>query len=165
MAYAPRSFVSVDEAAERARAVAAARTWVGTPFVDQGDKKGCGVDCAMLLVRVYCDLGIIDAFDPRPYAPQWLLHQDEELFLGWVSQFGPETDEIKPGNVIVYKFGRCFAHGAIIISDEHIIQAYQDRRKVVVSELKDISLTHYKTGKPRPRKIFDPWGERDGRQI
>ena len=45
---------------QRAAVVAAARSWIGTPYHHAADVKGVGVDCAMLLVRVYSDLGLID---------------------------------------------------------------------------------------------------------
>ena len=35
----------------------------------------------MLLVRVFCDLGLCDPFDPRPYASDWHLHRGESAIL------------------------------------------------------------------------------------
>ena len=58
-------------AADRAAVVAAARAWIGTPYHHMADVKGVGCDCAMLLVRVFCDLGLVEPFDPRPYARDW----------------------------------------------------------------------------------------------
>ena len=60
---------TADELRQRAAVVAAARAWIGTPYHHMADIKGVGVDCAMLLVRVYCDLGLVEHFDPRPYTP------------------------------------------------------------------------------------------------
>jgi cell wall-associated NlpC family hydrolase len=107
-----------NEAAERVAFVAEAKTWLGTPFRDQGDVKGGGVDCAMLLVRSAVGTGLIAPFDPRPYPPQWHLHRDEERFLGIVTKLGAEVvREPLPGDVIVYRVGRCFSHGGIIGRD------------------------------------------------
>ena len=74
------------EASARAAVVAAARSWIGTPYHHAADVKGRqgGVDCAMLLVRVYCDLGLVEPFDPRPYTRDWMLHRDEERYLGFL---------------------------------------------------------------------------------
>ena len=69
---------------ERAAVVAAARSWLGTPYHHAADVRGAGVDCAMLLVRVYCDLGLVEPFDPRPYTRDWFLHRDEERYLGFL---------------------------------------------------------------------------------
>jgi cell wall-associated NlpC family hydrolase len=146
-----------EQAALRSAVVAEARSWLGTPFRDNGATKGIAVDCAMLLREVYVSTGVLEFFEPRPYSTQWMLHQDEELFLSWIQKFGPETNEIKPGNVIVYQFGRCFSHGAVIVNERDVVHAYKERMKCVVSQLNDIKLTHIgHTDKPRPFKIFDP---------
>ena len=69
-------------AATRAAVVAEARSWIGTPYHLGADVKGAGVDCAMILVRVFCDLGLVAPFDPRPYSNDWHLHRGEEVYLG-----------------------------------------------------------------------------------
>jgi len=51
----------------REKIVAEARSWIGTPYHNCADIKGVGVDCGMLLVRVFVDLGLVEPFDPRPY--------------------------------------------------------------------------------------------------
>jgi cell wall-associated NlpC family hydrolase len=47
-------------ASQRAAVVAEAKTWIGTPYHHAADVKGHGVDCAMLLVRIYGDLGLVE---------------------------------------------------------------------------------------------------------
>ena len=61
-------------------------SWIGTPYHHAADVKGRtgGVDCAMLLVRVYCDRGLVEKFDPRPYTRDWFLHRNEERYLGFL---------------------------------------------------------------------------------
>ena len=51
--------------ATRLEVVTAARAWIGAPYHHAADVKGAGVDCAMILVRVFCDLGLVEPFDPR----------------------------------------------------------------------------------------------------
>ena len=76
----------MNETDARAAVVAEARSWIGTPYHHCADVKGRrgGVDCAMLIVRVYCDLGMVETFDPRPYPPDWMMHRDEERYLGFL---------------------------------------------------------------------------------
>jgi hypothetical protein len=62
-----------DEA--RRRLVREARAWVGTPYHPGADLRGVGVDCGMLLVRVFVDAGLGPAFDPRPYPQDWHLQR------------------------------------------------------------------------------------------
>lgn len=125
--------------ATREDVVAAARAWLGTPYVHQADVLGQGVDCAMLLVRVYCDLGLAPAFDPRPYAPEWYLHQDEERYLGWVGKYARRVGEPELAGVALYRVGRCVAHGAIIVGAEGLaVHAYSETRRVELATLAEI---------------------------
>jgi cell wall-associated NlpC family hydrolase len=101
---------------QRAAVVAAARAWRGTPYHHMADIKGAGVDCAMLLVRVYCDLDLVAPFDPRPYTRDWMLHRDDERYLGFLTERAHLIDRVlaQPGDTILFRFGRCFSHGGII---------------------------------------------------
>ncbi len=102
------------ESAQRAAVVASARAWIGTPYHHMADVKGAGVDCAMLLVRVYCDLGLVETFDPRPYTRDWMMHRNEERYLGFLLERARPVERPSPGDVILFKIGRCFAHGGIV---------------------------------------------------
>jgi len=126
----------------RADVCAEALTWLRTPYHHCADVKGAGVDCAMLLVAVFRSLGLVPAtLDPRPYAPAWFLHRDEEQFLGWLQRHGAEVERPQPGDVAVWKFGRCFSHGAIVISSAgDIVHSYREAGMVVRGNLKESSL-------------------------
>ena len=66
-----------DATATRQQIVAEARSWIGTRYHACADAKGTGVDCGMLLVRVFVDCGLVAPFDPRPYPIDWHLHRSE----------------------------------------------------------------------------------------
>jgi hypothetical protein len=78
------------EAAERLAVVQEAASWLGTPYHQNGDVKGAGVDCGMLLIRVFADLKLIPKFDPRPYPIQWAFNQRAERYLEIVQRFATE---------------------------------------------------------------------------
>lgn len=124
-----------------ARIVAEAESWLGTPYHHLADVKGRGVDCAMLLVRVFVDAGVVDPFDPRkpePYTPDWYMHRSEERFMGWVEKFGdklPEGETPEPGDVVLYQFGRCASHGGIVVGPNLMIHADQWAGQVGRSEV------------------------------
>lgn len=155
------------EAAERARVCAIARSWLHTPFRDQGKVKGQNgaVDCAMLLVAVFQEAGLLDpAYDPRPYPPQFHLHHGEERFLQQIEAIialrgcGQEVGRAPiPGDVIVYRVGRCFSHGGLVVENNHLLHAYYKTGQVSISPLNEIELVTLNDGRPRPRKIFDLW--------
>lgn len=119
--------------------IAAARGWLGTPFVHMGDVKGEGVDCAMLLVRVYCDLGLVTPFDPRPYAQHWYLHQDEERYLAHFLKRAHRVKTPKPADLALYRVGRCVSHGAIVVEDGLAVHAYAVTRRVELISLEELS--------------------------
>lgn len=115
--------------------LAEASTWLGTPWHHEADVKGAGVDCAMLLIRVFAAVGAIAQFDPRPYPIDHMLHSDQERFLGWLQQHAyPVTSGApQPADVVVYRVGRCYSHGAIVTQWPHIIHAYREQRAVVAT--------------------------------
>lgn len=115
----------------RDKIIGEALSWLNTPYHHEADVKGAGVDCAMLLVRVYHAAGLIPAFDPRPYPADWMLHRDEERYLGWVKQYADQVTAPQPGDVVLYKVGRCFAHGAIVLAWPDIIHAFHEEGAVV----------------------------------
>ncbi|EQD79095.1 phage associated protein, partial [mine drainage metagenome] len=99
------------------------------------DLKGIGVDCAMLPVRVFVDLGLLAPFDPRPYPHDWMLHRSEERFLGWVERFAVRTVAPQPGDLALFRFGRCVSHGGIICEPGYMIHADLRARRVERTEI------------------------------
>ena len=129
----------MDQMATRAAVVAAARQWIGTPYHLGADIKGAGVDCAMILVRVFCDLGLVAPFDPRPYSNDWHLHRGEEVYLRLLLERAHEVSrsEAEPGDVVLFRYGRCFSHGGIVTSPEPftMIHAFASARVVLEERL------------------------------
>jgi NlpC/P60 family putative phage cell wall peptidase len=126
-----------NENEQRAAIVAEAQSWLRTPYHHLADLKGVGVDCAMLLVRVYQAAGFVPAdFDPRPYAPEWFLHRDEERYLAGMEKYSKriDADLAKPGDILVYRFGRTASHGAIVVDDALVIHAYRTHGNVELHE-------------------------------
>lgn len=111
--------------------VSEALTWVGTPYLSNAMVKGKkgGTDCAMLLLGVYANVGLVTKeYDPRPYPPQWHLHQNVEKYMQAVLRFavevpGPPEREPLPGDVVMFKLGHVHSHGGIIIAWPNIIHA------------------------------------------
>jgi cell wall-associated NlpC family hydrolase len=108
----------------RAAVVAEALSWLNTPYHPHGRLKGVGVDCAMLPAEVYHAAGLIKHVDPAHYPVDWHLHRSEERYLSVVLEHAHETTCVKPGDLVLYKWGRCFAHGAIVIQWPTIIHAF-----------------------------------------
>lgn len=133
-----------DIEAERRAVVDEARSWLRTPYHHMGRVKGAGVDCATLLAEVYARAGVLPSFDLPFYPPDWHLHRDTERYLdvvlahaveffsasddGCVQEPGVSRAALpKPGDVALWRFGRCFSHGAIVVDWPMIIHAYAGR--------------------------------------
>lgn len=112
-----------------------AQSWLGTPYHHHGDIKGAGVDCAMILVRVFHAAGLTPDIDPRPYPPDWHMHRDAERYLGWLAQYADPVDLPQAGDVAMFQFGRCVAHGAIVTAWPLVIHAHMQSRAVVLSDV------------------------------
>jgi cell wall-associated NlpC family hydrolase len=123
--------------AERDRVVAEARTWILTPYHHCADVRGAGVDCAMLIVRVYCDLGLVEKFDPRPYPPDWHLHRSEERYLKHILARAHKVAAPLPGDVFLIKYGRTYSHGGIVTKPAPltVVHAFQPHHYVIEEEI------------------------------
>ena len=109
---------------ERALVVQEAMSWIGTPYHHHGRIKGVGVDCAMLPAEVYHACGLIPHIEVEHYPTDWHMHRSEERYLATVLDHAHEVEDPSPGNFILYKWGRCFAHGGIIIQWPIIVHSF-----------------------------------------
>lgn len=113
------------EQQERDDVVDEAMTWLRTPFHHAGRIKGVGVDCAMLPLEVYSKVGLIPYVEKvEGYPLDWHLHRNEERYLQTVLCNAVETDTPQRGDFILFQFGRCYSHGAIVIDWPVLIHAY-----------------------------------------
>ena len=139
---------------ERGAVVAEAMTWLRTPYHHHARVKGVGVDCAQLPIAVYSAVGIIEPIAPD-YSEQWMLHRAEEQYLGWVRKFAREIprEVAGPGDFAVWRFGRTYSHGAIIVDAPMIIHACRGDDCVTLANMdQDAELPR------RPAIFFSPWG-------
>lgn len=149
----------MNEREQRAAVVAEARTWLRTPYHHAADVKGHGVDCAMLLVRVYCDLDLVEKFDPRPYTRDWFLHRDEERYLDFLLARSCEVRTPLEGDIVLFRMGRCFAHAGIVsrVAPLAIIHAFAPARSVVEDVIQNSAEI---TVRMKTAKFATIWGER-----
>jgi NlpC/P60 family putative phage cell wall peptidase len=144
------------ETKQRAAVVAEARSWLKTPYHHAADVRGAGVDCGMLLVRVFVDTGLCEPFDPRPYPPDWMLHRSEEKYLGFVFDHTKEVDRPLPGDVMVFRYGRAYSHGGIVVMANPltIVHAFTPVGRVIEDEVSSNSALCNPCRKP---KFFSMW--------
>jgi cell wall-associated NlpC family hydrolase len=123
-------------AEKRAAVVAEAKSWVHVKYHHNQHLKGVGVDCVWLLIECYkIVIPELANFSPGNYSREWYFHKDEEIYLGGVQRFAKriEAAHVEPGDVAVYKIGRCVSHGAIIVDGNLLIHANRKAREVELS--------------------------------
>ena len=138
----------------RAAVVVEALTWLGTPYRHMGRIKGVGTDCAMLPAEVYAAVGVIPPQAIAYYPLDWHLHQGAPLYLDRVLMHAREitVDQIQPGDLVLWKYGRAWAHGAIVISWPDCIHAAINGSVQMVNALADADLC---TRHPRYFSMWD----------
>jgi len=111
----------------RRAVVAEAATWLRTPYHHMGRVKDAGTDCLMLLAEVYEAAGVIPHVDVPFYPPDWHLHRGIERYLEGLMHYAREhAGPPRPGDAVLFKFGRCFAHGAIVVAWPRLIHAWHN---------------------------------------
>lgn len=155
------------EAEERQLVVSIARTWLRTPFHHRTGLKGVGVDCAFLVCRAFEEAALIPKVDIPYYPNDWHLHQSAERYMALIiSKHAaevppPPARQPLPGDVVLFRFGKCFSHGAIVVAWPQIIHAYVGRG----CEYEDVGRAEWlhtigegsEKGKPRPMRFFSFW--------
>jgi len=151
----------MSEEAQRANVVAIAESWLRTPYHHLGRVKGVGVDCGTLLVEVFVEAGLITDFEVPYYPQDFNLNRGEEFYLQTIERFARQiSDEPKPGDVAVWKFGRCFSHAAIVKEWPMVIHAYRGRT-VSIEDAVSASwlnvMTEDRSNSWRPRRFYSYW--------
>ena len=141
------------ETQQRAAVVEEAYTWLRTPYHHAARVKGGGVDCGMLLAEVFERAGVMPRVEPESYPADWAVHQGGERFLALVQQHAHQVDEPQPGDIALFRWGRCLSHGSIVIRWPLIIHAYVHAGEVVLDDAQgNADLARRLAG------FWSPWG-------
>ena len=133
----PKLFTGTPEevAAKRAAIALESMSWDGTPFHDRAGVKGVGCDCVHLLEGVYKACGFALDFSMPEYPPQWFQHRDEPLFLVGIARYARKVEVPELGDVVMFRFGRHAAHGAVLVGPDRIVHASNTVGRVTVGAL------------------------------
>lgn len=126
------------EAEERKAIVAEALTWLATPYHEKAMIKGVGADCALFPFATYKAVGKLPAhLAPPEYSSQSMLHQDREHYLEWVRQFAREIERehVGAGDFAIWRYGRSYSHGAIVLDLPTVIHAVVVGRCVTLADM------------------------------
>lgn len=113
----------------RERIVAAARTWIGTPYHHQASVNGIGADCLGLVRGVWRDCFDCDVAGHANYSRDWAEASGIEAMLDGARAHLDElaVTEIAPGDVIVFRLRRGVVakHAAIVATPATMIHAME----------------------------------------
>lgn len=123
---------------DRARIVAAARCWIGTPYRHQASLQGVGADCLGLVRGVWRELYGEEPEAPPPYRPDWAETGDRETLLEAAGRHlvPAPAGAFAPGDVVLFRMARgaCVKHCAIVAEaggpEPRIVHAYWGRAVV-----------------------------------
>lgn len=147
------------EVTQRQRVVSIAQSWIGTKYHHQAKIKGVGCDCLTLLAAVYTEARLIAEPKIPYYSADFMNHRGAETYLNGLLEYSREVSVPMPGDVALWKFGRCFSHAAIVVVWPEIIHAYVNIGCVRENAEKAQWLSHIGKSEPRPRKFFSYWKE------
>lgn len=126
------------EAERRARIVAAARGWIGTPYVHGASLKGAGCDCLGLLRGVWRELFGGEPEAVPPYSPDWAEAARRETLRDALARHLSviSGNALMPGDVALF---RMVPHGpakhcAIVAGTPHALTLIHARQNKRVSE-------------------------------
>ena len=106
---------------QRQKVIEEAKTWLKTPYHLNARLKGIGVDCGTFLMACFIGTGLILDADLGSFKSDFHLHRGEEVYLEWLSRYCQLVTTPLPGDIVVYKTGRIYSHGALIIDWPKII--------------------------------------------
>jgi len=112
-----------------AEILAAARSWLGTPYHHQAALKGVGCDCLGLVRGVYEELYGRPAETPPPYSRDWAEATSAETMIAaarrHLSEISPR--DARPGDVVIFRLrsGAMAKHAAILSGGTRMIHAIE----------------------------------------
>jgi NlpC/P60 family putative phage cell wall peptidase len=110
------------------RVVAAAREWLGTPYLHQASLRGVGCDCLGLLRGVWRDLHGAEPESVPPYAPDWAETGGRETLLEAASRhlMAVAPAARAPGDVLLFRWRAHLPakHLAILSAPDLMIHAH-----------------------------------------
>lgn len=153
-----------DVAAQRQTVVNEGIRFIGTPYHHAGRVLGSGVDCVTFLALSFMNARVVEPITIPYYPPDWHMHRDAERYmdglLGRCTEVaGPPDRDPLPGDILLFRMGRTFSHGALVENWPTVIHSFVRVGVTRTDALRDNRLTTIGEagegrGNPRPTKFF-----------
>jgi NlpC/P60 family putative phage cell wall peptidase len=120
----------------REEIVAAARSWIGTPYRHQASLKGVGCDCLGLLVGVWREVTGETVGPLPPYTPDWAEANGRETLAEGLAEVLTAIDpkEAREGDIVLFRWRAHLPakHCGILVAPDRMVHAQE---KAAVSEV------------------------------
>lgn len=111
------------------KVIAAARSWLGTPYHDQASLKGIGCDCLGLARGVWREVVGPEPFQIPPYSRDWGETGPREVLAEGARRMMPEIPPVDagPGALVLFRMdSRAIAkHVGILTGPDAFLHAYE----------------------------------------
>lgn len=111
----------------RARIVAAARGWIGTPYHHQASLRGVGCDCLGLLRGVWREIVGPEPASVPPYRPDWALAGEDSLLAAAELHLEPiPLRDAAGGDVLLFRWRSHLPakHCAVLTERDRMVHAH-----------------------------------------
>ena len=115
---------------EEKKFVEECRSWLGMKWIHGQCLKGYGVDCIQFIAAISKFMGWLDEkYEIPPYPRDWALHCAESKIEQEMGKYcrPVELSELKVGDILLYKFGRCNSHAAWYLGTGRAIHSHIKR--------------------------------------
>lgn len=131
-----------------------ALTYIGTPHINGGNVKGAGLDCCTLITNIYKECYGVEIEVEFGYSADWFCKQNcDEQLLPYLEKYFDRVQDIKPGDIISYKWGRSdYAHLSMYLEPNTVVHCQAD----IGVEITDLDNPYffYANGKSRATGIW-----------
>lgn len=102
-----------------------ALTYLGTPHINGGNIKGAGLDCCTLIAAMAKETKDRDVHIEFGYSGDWFCKKEcKEILLPYLEDYCYRVAELKPGDIISYKWGRAqYAHLSMYLGNGLVIHS------------------------------------------
>ena len=113
--------------------------WKGVKYQHRSTtKQGC--DCTGLIVGVMQALGYIKSYKMRKYPSDWNLHSmADNYILEEIEKFADKVSDMKSGDIVLFRFGKCIAHAGILLENKLFIHNHKKAGRCNLSSIRGVN--------------------------